>query len=78
VTIIGWAWVLKFFLRWVCRNISGTVNFDFVGTGWGILWRIIVVILASIFVIPIPWLLRWFTVWLLAQVRVENLAAHFD
>jgi uncharacterized membrane protein YjgN (DUF898 family) len=78
VTIIGWAWVLKFFLRWVCRNISGTVNFDFVGTGWGILWRTIVFSLLAIFVIPIPWLLRWISVWILAQVRVEDLAAHFD
>ena len=78
MTIIGWAWVLKFFMRWACRNISGTVNFDFVGSGWGILWRAIVFTLGSIFVIPFPWLLRWYSVWFLRQVRVENLAAHFD
>src|SRR5579871_1094199 len=78
MTIIGWAWVLKFFMRWACRKISGTVNFDFVGTGWGILWRTLVFSLASVFVIPFPWLLRWYSVWLLRQVRVENLAAHFD
>ena len=78
ITIIGWAWVTKFFMRWVCRNISGTLNFDFVGTGWGILWRTIVFTLASIFIIPIPWMIRWLTVWFISQVRVENLAAHFD
>jgi GYF domain 2 len=77
-TIIGWAWVLKFFLQWICRNINGTVNFDFVGTGWGILWRTIVFSLASIFIIPIPWLMRWYSVWLVSQVRVDDLAAHFD
>jgi uncharacterized membrane protein YjgN (DUF898 family) len=78
ITIIGWAWVMKFYVRWVCRNVSGSLNFDFVGTGWGILWRTIVFALAAIFIIPIPWLMRWYTVWLLRQVRVEDLAAHFD
>ena len=78
VTIIGWAWVLKFFLRWLCRNVNGTLNFDFVGTGWGILWRTLVGGLACIFVIPIPWIMRWLTVWYIGQVRVENLASHFD
>src|SRR5690348_5859555 len=78
VTIIGWAWVVKFFLRWLCRNVGGTVNFEFVGTGWGILWRSAVAALASMFLIPVPWMIRWLTVWFIRQVRVENLAAHFD
>jgi hypothetical protein len=78
ITIIGWAWVLKLFLQWLCRNVSGTVNFEFVGTGWGILWRTIVTGLACGLLIPIPWVLRWLTVWFIGQVRVENLAAHFD
>jgi GYF domain 2 len=78
LTIIGWAWVLKFFLRWICRNISGTVNFDFVGTGWGILWRTVVTGLASIFLIPIPWVLRWLTAWFIGQVRTDEVATHFD
>jgi hypothetical protein len=77
-TIIGWAWVLKFFVRWMCRNISGSLNFDFAGTGWGILWRTVVFGLAAIFIIPIPWLIRWLSAWFIGQVRVENLAAHFD
>jgi hypothetical protein len=54
------------------------VNFDFVGTGWGILWRTTVFVLAFIFVIPIPWLMRWYTVWFLSQMHVDDLAAHFD
>jgi hypothetical protein len=77
-TIIGWAWVLKFFLRWMCRNVSGSLNFDFVGTGWGILWRTVVFGLAAIFIIPIPWVMRWLSSWFISQVRVEDLAAHFD
>jgi hypothetical protein len=34
--------------------------------------------LASMLLIPIPWVVRWLIVWLIGQVRVENLAAHFD
>jgi hypothetical protein len=78
ITIIGWAWVFKFFLRWICRNVSGTINFDFAGTGWGILWRYLLVSLASAFLIPIPWVLRWYTAWLISQIRSGDLATHFD
>ena len=53
-TIIGWAWVLKFMLRWTCRNVTGTLAFDFVGSGLSILRRSIVTWLACIFIIPIP------------------------
>lgn len=78
ITIIGWAWVAKFFIRWLCRNVSGTTNFDFVGTGWGILWRYFVFSLVASLLIPIPWLLRWFTAWLISQVRTGEVASHFD
>jgi hypothetical protein len=77
-TIIGWAWVLRYALRWICRNVHGTLGFEFIGTGWGILWRTIVFTLGSIFLIPFPWLLRWYSVWFVRQFRVEDFAAHFD
>jgi hypothetical protein len=69
ITIIGWAWVLQFMMRWVCRNVSGTEAFDFTGTGLSILWRTLVFGFAFIFLIPIPWVLRWYTVWFISQVR---------
>jgi uncharacterized protein DUF4339 len=78
ITIIGWAWVTKFFIRWMCRNVSGTTNFDFVGTGWGILWRYLVFGLVAWLLIPIPWLIRWFTAWFISQVRTGEVATHFD
>jgi hypothetical protein len=28
ITIIGWAWVLTAWIRWICRNISGTRRED--------------------------------------------------
>jgi hypothetical protein len=30
------------------------------------------------FLIPFPWLLRWYSVWFVRQIRVEDFAAHFD
>jgi hypothetical protein len=72
ITIIGWAWVMQFMMRWICRNVSGTEAFDFAGTGLQILWRTLVFALASIFLIPIPWMLRWYTVWFISQVRVAE------
>jgi hypothetical protein len=71
LTIIGWAWVLKYQLRWICRNVRGTAEFAFTGTGLAILWRTLVVVLLSILIIPIPWMMRWFTHWILSQVAVR-------
>jgi hypothetical protein len=70
LTIIGWAWVLKFMLRWICRNVAGTLAFDFVGSGWSILWRSYVLVLVCIFIIPIPWMMRWYVSWFIAEVAV--------
>jgi hypothetical protein len=68
-TVIGWAWVLRSIMRWICQNVSGTVRFEFHGTGGAILWRSLVVGLCSILIIPIPWLVRWYMVWLISQVK---------
>ncbi len=70
VTIIGWAWVVKFMTQWICRNVRGTASFDFTATGLDILWRTIVFALVSMLVIPIPWMARWYTNWLISQITV--------
>ena len=63
-TIIGWAWVSTAMQRWLYSHIrSNDVRFEFVGSGLGLLWRALVVGLASIFIIPIPWVVRWLTSW---------------
>lgn len=67
-TIIGWAWVYAAQTRWFCRNIQGTrreVTFN--GTGLEFLWRFVVAGLASMFIIPIPWMYRWIACWLASQ-----------
>ncbi|QWG20677.1 DUF4339 domain-containing protein [Bradyrhizobium sediminis] len=74
ITIIGWAWVYAAQTRWFCRNIQGTrreVTFN--GIGWEFLWRFVVAGLASMFIIPIPWMHRWIARWLASQtVLVER------
>jgi hypothetical protein len=74
LTIIGWAWVYVAQVRWMCRHIDGTRReVVFKGTGLEFLWRSIVTLLASIFIIPIPWMYRWMTGWLASQtVLVER------
>ena len=57
---------------------AATLGFEFIGTGWGILWRTFAFCLGSIFLIPIPWLLRWYSAWFVSQLHVEDFAAHFD
>jgi len=67
-TIIGWAWVYVAQMRWYCRNIQGTRReVTFTGTGLEFLWRAIVAVIACVFVIPIPWMYRWFGQWIASQ-----------
>jgi hypothetical protein len=71
ITIIGWAWVYAAQMRWVCRNIQGTRRqIVFKGTGLEYLWRLIAVAIASSFIIPIPWMLRWIMRWQLSQTEL--------
>ena len=40
ITIIGWAWVMTAWMRWMCRNIDGTRReITFNASGWEVLWR---------------------------------------
>ena len=73
-TIIGWAWVYVAQMRWFCRNIQGTRReVTFTGTGLEFLWRALVALVAMIFIIPIPWVYRWFGQWIASQtVLVER------
>jgi hypothetical protein len=70
MTIVGWAWVMKFMMQWVCRSVRGSASFDFTATGWEVLWRTFVLGLACIFIIPIPWIIRWYKTWFVSQISV--------
>jgi hypothetical protein len=52
----------------MCRNISGSERqLVFTASGGGYLWRVLVLAVTSIFLIPIPWMMCWFTRWLISQ-----------
>jgi hypothetical protein len=72
VTIVGWAWVLRYIAQWLCRNVRGSHTFEFTGTGLEILWRFVVFGLASMLIVPIPWMLRWFSSWFISQISVSD------
>jgi len=71
VTIIGWAWVVSAQARWYCRNIQGTRRqVIYRGTGLQNLWRILVMSICFVFIIPIPWVYRWMMRWQLSQTEL--------
>jgi hypothetical protein len=68
ITIIGWAWVMTAWMRWICRNIDGTRReVIFNASGLEVLWRTVVFVIACAFLIPIPWALRWYSTWYVSQ-----------
>jgi len=70
-TIIGWAWVMAAWMRWICRNIEGTRReMIFVGTGLQLLWRTLAIAFGCLLIIPIPWLLRWYFTWTMTQFEL--------
>lgn len=75
-TIIGWAWAMAAWLRWICRNIGGTRReMIFTGTGLQLLWRTVAFGLGCLLIIPIPWLLRWYFAWTTAQFALVERGA---
>lgn len=77
LTIIGWAWVTTAWLRWMCRNVSGTHReVVFTGSGLEVLWRTIVWTLLCILIVPIPWVMRWSAAWYLSQVSLVERGAY--
>jgi hypothetical protein len=76
ITIIGWAWVTTAWMRWICRNVGGTHREAvFNATGWGVLWRTVLFAVGCSFLIPIPWVLRWYTRWYVSQFALVERAA---
>jgi len=77
LTIIGWAWVYAAQMRWICRNIQGTHRqVVFNGTGLEYLWRVVVALLLSSLVIPIPWVWRWLLRWQASQTELVERTAN--
>lgn len=79
ITIIGWAWVVTAWLRWICRHIDGSRrDIVFEASGWQVLWRTVVFCLIAAFIIPIPWALGWYTRWYVTQFALVERATQVD
>jgi GYF domain 2 len=73
ITIIGWAWVATAWGRWLCRHVTGSSkHLVFTASGLGYLWRLLVLALVSGFIIPIPWITRWFVGWVVSQFSLVD------
>jgi hypothetical protein len=76
ITIIGWAWVYTAQIRWMCRHIEGTRRaIVFNATGLEFLWRGVVTMIGCFFIIPIPWVMRWFIRWQVSQIVLVERSA---
>jgi hypothetical protein len=76
ITIIGWAWVVAAWMWWIADHIAGTRRaVIFNGSGLEILWRTLVVLIASSFIIPIPWAMVWYYRWYISQFALVERGA---
>jgi hypothetical protein len=79
ITIIGWAWVYTAQMRWMCRHVEGTRrDIVFTATGLEFLGRWLVAGLGSVFIVTIPWVMRWFFRWQASQVVLVERSALAD
>lgn len=75
ISIIGWAWVFTAMMRWICRRVEGSSKqLSFVAGGWSVLWRTWVFAITCAFLIPIPWMLRWYCAWMVSQFALNDRA----
>lgn len=79
ITIVGWAWVYTAQTRWIYRNVEGTHReIVFKASGLEYLWRALVCVFASAFIIPIPWVARWMMGWLASQTVLVERGAYAE
>ncbi|HVV43301.1 MAG TPA: GYF domain-containing protein [Nitrobacter sp.] len=75
ITIIGWAWVTTAWTRWMFRHVDGPRReIVFNASGLDVLWRTLVFAVGCAFIIPIPWVLGWYTRWYVSQIALVERA----
>jgi hypothetical protein len=73
ITVVGWAWALAAWTRWMCRHVEGSAKrLIFTASGWGVLWRTLLFALSLLLIIPIPWTFRWYTSWVVSQFALSS------
>ena len=76
ITIVGWAWVTTAWIRWICR-MSAARPRDRLQRHrpGGAVADAGVFAVAAAFLIPIPWVMRWYTRWYVSQFALVERAA---
>lgn len=75
VTIVGWAFVLTAWIRWICDDVEGTRRrIEFSATGLEMFWRTTAFAIGCVFIVPIPWLLGWYYRWFAGQFALHGRA----
>ena len=59
-------------MQWICRKTTGTVRFTFTATGLSILGHALLLVVICVFIIPIPWAMRWYADWFARQFSVVS------
>jgi hypothetical protein len=72
-TIVGWAWVHVAVHRWIVRetDLTGrrlTLRVDVLG----FLWRTVIAVVATLFILPIPWMVAWLCRWAIENIEAES------
>jgi hypothetical protein len=75
LTIIGWAWAAVGLYNWIADNVQNAGGkLRYLGAGYQMLWRTIVMILCFLPIITIPWAIKWFYDWLISQIELTPAA----
>jgi len=64
LTIVGWAWALASFYRWIAEHTRGEgIAVGWNSDGWEVLGYTLAAILGSIPIVTIPWVWMWYIRW---------------
>ena len=73
ITIIGWAWVMAAWMRWMCRHLEGgNRQLSLPPEVWTFCGERGYSLLSCIVIIPIPWTLHWITTWYVSQFALSH------
>jgi hypothetical protein len=76
ISIVGWAWVMTAWMRWLCQNVSGTRRrIVFEASGWQVLGNTILFVVGMIPIVTIPWVLRWYVRWFVSRFELVERTA---
>jgi hypothetical protein len=72
-TIIGWAWVMCWYIRWVLRHtlIEGA-RIRFTATGLGVLWRAIAFTICCVPIVTAPWATARYYRWFFSMIEIYH------